>query len=66
MDIIINKKNDNIIIKPDEQKIHIQPIINNIGGGNKKDRFTIHDIEGTLKMFINQNGELFIWFNEML
>ena len=49
MDIIINKKNDNIIIKPDE------PIINNIGGGNKKDRFTIHDIEGTLKMFINND-----------
>lgn len=70
----VKKQNNNVIIKPDEIKTHIEPIIqninveipqpkrNNINGGmpiintgNKKDRFTIHDIEGTLKMFINND-----------
>lgn len=58
--IINNKKDDNIIIDNDK-KVVINPIIQNtiptklIGGVNKKDRFTIHDIEGTLKMYINND-----------
>lgn len=68
LEIIINDKEDNKIIIDDDKKVinnhKLQNINHNVGqqsslltsglrgGGKNKDRFTIHDIEGTLKMYI--------------
>ena len=59
LEIIINDKENSKIIIDDDKKVinehKIQNINHIVGGGKNKDRFTIHDIEGTLKMYINND-----------